>query len=98
MPHPAIVYCWAGHQTRDRAGTDELAFRSFTAANTGESSEAALTDNAASRLTSNILRHLLEGFSAKDKNVRFRSVQFVATLINGLGELECVPSTLSCVA
>lgn len=55
-------------------------------------STAALVDGAAdspaSRLTSSVLRHLIKGFVAKDKNVRFRCAQFVATMITGLGELE----------
>ena len=50
--------------------------------------------DAASRLTSHLIKHLLRGFNAKDKNVRFRSTQFVAVLITGLGELEWVTAYL----
>ena len=52
--------------------------------------EAEGDADAASRLISHLIKHLLKGFSAKDKTVRFRSTQFVAVLITGLGELEWV--------
>lgn len=46
----------------------------------------------ADRLASSTLKHLLHGFNAKDKTVRFRVTQMVATLISGITELECVHS------
>ena len=52
----------------------------------GKDGEGA--DTPASRLVSILLRHLLKGFTSKDKTVRFRCAQFVATMITGLGELE----------
>jgi condensin complex subunit 3 len=44
----------------------------------------------ASRFISKLLRHLLSGMEAKDKNVRFRVTLMTVSLINGLGELEWV--------
>lgn len=43
-----------------------------------------------SRFVSKLLRHLLAGMEAKDKNVRFRVTLMTASLINGLGEIEWV--------
>jgi condensin complex subunit 3 len=37
-----------------------------------------------------LLKHFLKGFQAKDKNVRYRVVCFVAEVISQLGELEYV--------
>lgn len=47
-------------------------------------------DTPASRLVSTLLKHLIKGFNAKDKIVRYRVVQIVAELIFSLGELEYV--------
>lgn len=41
-----------------------------------------------SRFVAKLLKHLLAGMEAKDKNVRFRVTLLVASLINGLGEVE----------
>lgn len=43
-----------------------------------------------SRLVKHLLKHTMKGFSAKDKTVRYRSVQVIAELIFSLGELEWV--------
>jgi hypothetical protein len=44
----------------------------------------------ASRFTAALLKHLLKGFVAKDKNVRYRVTQIVAEMILSLGEMEYV--------
>lgn len=54
----------------------------------GDDDEEDDDDSPASRLVSSLLRHLLKGFNAKDKNIRLRCCQVVQMLINGLGELE----------
>lgn len=41
-----------------------------------------------SRFVPHILKHLLKGFQAKNKDVRFRSVGAVSEIISGLGEIE----------
>jgi condensin complex subunit 3 len=40
------------------------------------------------RFTHRLLKHFLKGFQAKDKNVRYRVVYFIAEVISQLGELE----------
>ncbi|KAI5451535.1 chromosome condensation complex Condensin, subunit G [Naganishia albida] len=40
------------------------------------------------RFANKLLKHLLAGCQAKDKNVRYRVVQLVVVMINGLGELD----------
>ena len=45
-------------------------------------------DTPTSRLVAALLKHLMKGFQAKDKTVRFRVVQIVAELIFSLGEME----------
>lgn len=40
------------------------------------------------RFIGKLLRHLLSGMDAKDKNVRFRVTLMTVSMINGLGELE----------
>ncbi|EPQ26200.1 uncharacterized protein PFL1_06912 [Pseudozyma flocculosa PF-1] len=45
-------------------------------------------DTPATRFTSLLLKHLLKGFGAKDKNVRLRCCGSVALLINGLESLD----------
>lgn len=47
-------------------------------------------DTPTSRLVAALLKHLIKGFNAKDKIVRYRVVQIVAELILSLGELESV--------
>ncbi|KAJ8516410.1 hypothetical protein ONZ45_g6279 [Pleurotus djamor] len=48
------------------------------------------TETRAFRFTTKLLRKLLEGFEAKDKNVRYRVLQFVTEMVAHLGELEYV--------
>lgn len=43
-----------------------------------------------SRFVSKLLHHLRKGMPAKDKNVRFRVTQMTASIVNSLGEIECV--------
>jgi condensin complex subunit 3 len=45
-------------------------------------------ETTATRFTRRLLKHFLKGFEAKDKNVRYRVVCFVAEVISQLGELE----------
>ncbi|KAL1410056.1 chromosome condensation complex Condensin, subunit G [Vanrija albida] len=45
-------------------------------------------DTVTSRFVAKLLKHLLAGMEAKDKNVRFRVTLLVASLINGLGEVD----------
>jgi condensin complex subunit 3 len=69
-----------------------------------ETKEEDATDNdfddddetTATRFTHRLLKHFLKGFQAKDKNVRYRVVCFVAEVISQLGELEYVPLLLYC--
>ncbi|KAG8897239.1 hypothetical protein FRB99_008349, partial [Tulasnella sp. 403] len=44
-------------------------------------------DTTASRFVSTLLKHLLRGFQAKDKNVRLRVVHCVAEMISSIGEI-----------
>lgn len=45
-------------------------------------------DTYASRFTARLLRFLLKGFEAKDKNVRFRVVQSITEMISHLGTID----------
>lgn len=45
-------------------------------------------DTVASRFTARLLRFLLKGISAKDKNVRYRVLQTLVEMISHLGEIE----------
>lgn len=47
-------------------------------------------DTPASRLVAALIKHLLRGFQAKDKNVRYRVLYCVAEMISSIGEIECV--------
>ncbi|TYJ51732.1 hypothetical protein B9479_007684 [Cryptococcus floricola] len=46
------------------------------------------TDTTASRFVVKLLRHLLSGMEAKDKNVRFRVTLLTVSMISGLGEMD----------
>ncbi|WVQ70731.1 hypothetical protein IAR50_000253 [Cryptococcus sp. DSM 104548] len=46
------------------------------------------SDTTASRFVVKLLRHLLSGMEAKDKNVRFRVTLLIVSMINGLGEMD----------
>ena len=45
-------------------------------------------ETPSSRFVVKLLRHLLSGMEAKDKNVRFRVTLLTVSMINGLGEME----------
>jgi condensin complex subunit 3 len=45
-------------------------------------------DTASTRFVGKLLKHLLSGMEAKDKNVRFRVTLMIVSMINGLGEIE----------
>jgi len=49
-------------------------------------------EDVASRFVARLLKHLIKGFLAKDKNVRYRVLQMVSELISHLGEIEYVIS------
>ncbi|PWN53081.1 ARM repeat-containing protein [Violaceomyces palustris] len=53
-----------------------------------EEDEEEEEDTPATRFVSLLLKHLLKGFSSKNKNVRFRCCGSVALLINGLESLD----------
>ena len=54
------------------------------------SDEEIDTESPVSRFVARLLSFLLQGFEARNKNVRFRSVNVVAEMIAHLGELEYV--------
>ncbi|KAB5594684.1 Condensin complex subunit 3 [Ceratobasidium theobromae] len=45
-------------------------------------------DTPASRFVTYLLKYVLQGFMAKDKNVRYRCVHIAAEMISGLGEID----------
>jgi condensin complex subunit 3 len=45
-------------------------------------------ETPAARFVVKLLKHLLSGMAAKDKNVRFRVILLTVSMINGLGEME----------
>ena len=52
-------------------------------------------DTPSTRFIAKLLRHLLSGMEAKDKNVRFRVTLLSVSMINGLGEIEWVGVALN---
>ena len=68
-----------------------LHFNCLLAAQRGPKEDKAIDDDddtTATRFTRRLLKHFLKGFEAKDKNVRYRVVCFVAEVISQFGELE----------
>jgi hypothetical protein len=68
-----------------------LHFNCFLAAQREVKKDEAVDDDdetTATRFTRRLLKHSLKGFEAKDKNVRYRVVCFVAEVISQFGELE----------
>ncbi|TFY80499.1 hypothetical protein EWM64_g3513 [Hericium alpestre] len=53
-----------------------------------EEDEEEQEETTASRFTARLLKHLLKGFVAKDKNVRYRVVHFVAEMMASVGEMD----------
>jgi condensin complex subunit 3 len=47
-------------------------------------------ENATTRFVSRLLNWLLQGFMAKNKNVRYRCIHIVSEMISHLGEIEQV--------
>ncbi|CAE6447053.1 unnamed protein product [Rhizoctonia solani] len=45
-------------------------------------------DTPASRFVTYLIKYVLQGFMAKDKNVRYRCVHITAEMISGLGEID----------
>jgi len=45
-------------------------------------------EKPSTRFIAKLLKHLLSGMEAKDKNVRFRVTLMTVSMINGLGEIE----------
>ncbi|WVQ85926.1 hypothetical protein IAT38_008094 [Cryptococcus sp. DSM 104549] len=58
------------------------------AANKPEGEEEEEEETYSSRFVIKLLRHLLAGMEAKDKNVRFRVTLLTVSMINGLGEMD----------
>lgn len=66
---------------------------SFIAADTKLKAGAEVSDDDdeeshVSRFVNTLVKHLLKGFEAKDKNVRYRTAQFIAEIISCIGEIE----------
>ncbi|WVN89766.1 uncharacterized protein L203_104996 [Cryptococcus depauperatus CBS 7841] len=53
-----------------------------------EEKEDEEMETTSSRFVVKLLRHLLAGTEAKDKNVRFRVILLIVSMINGLGEMD----------
>lgn len=53
-----------------------------------ESDEEEEEDSPTGRFVDYLLRHLLRGIQAKDKQVRYRVVQLLAYLVNNIGEID----------
>ncbi|CAE6535416.1 unnamed protein product [Rhizoctonia solani] len=53
-----------------------------------EDSDEEDDDTPASRFVTYLLKYVLQGFMAKDKNVRYRCVHITAEMISGLGEID----------
>lgn len=45
-------------------------------------------ESVSARFVNKLLKHLLSGSDAKDKVVRYRVLQLIVSMINGLGEIE----------
>ncbi|KAI0063895.1 hypothetical protein BV25DRAFT_1823946 [Artomyces pyxidatus] len=56
--------------------------------NEQQEAESEEEETTSTRFTLRLLKHFLKGFTAKDKNVRYRVVHFVAEMISHLGELD----------
>ncbi|KAF8605217.1 hypothetical protein BDV93DRAFT_543748 [Ceratobasidium sp. AG-I] len=57
-------------------------------AENGDDEDSDDDDTPASRFVTYLLKYLLQGFMAKDKNVRYRSVHITAEMVSGLGEID----------
>lgn len=53
-----------------------------------EDEDDELPDTVATRFINKLIKHLLLGSEAKDKNVRYRVLQLLVTMINGLENLD----------
>lgn len=60
----------------------------FVAAEEQAAADDDAEESPTSRLVQHLLKYTMRGFAAKDKTVRYRSVQVIAELIFSLGELE----------
>ncbi|WRT70673.1 uncharacterized protein IL334_007671 [Kwoniella shivajii] len=58
------------------------------AANRPEGEDEEDVETFSSRFVTKLLKHLLAGMEAKDKNVRFRVTLLTVSMINGLGEMD----------
>ncbi|WWC92262.1 uncharacterized protein L201_007216 [Kwoniella dendrophila CBS 6074] len=58
------------------------------AASRPEGEEEEEVETFSSRFVVKLLKHLLNGMEAKDKNVRFRVTLLTVSMINGLGEMD----------
>lgn len=71
----------------EKSKTPSSSSISVLAANNGEDGD---DENATTRFVSRLLNWLLQGFTAKNKNVRYRCVHIVSEMISHLGEIEQV--------
>lgn len=53
-----------------------------------EDEEDEPEETFSTRFANKLLKHLLSGCESKDKSVRYRVVQLLVVMINGLGEIE----------
>ncbi|TIB76916.1 hypothetical protein E3Q23_01567 [Wallemia mellicola] len=72
----------------DRVIAFATTYLSYSNAKDTEEAGQELEESPAMMLTSDILRHLLKGFNAKDKYVRFRCVQVSNLIISVLGAMD----------
>ncbi len=72
-----------------RVIAEHLEFNSDAANRTnGEEDEEEPESTVTSRFIEKLIMHLLSGCEAKDKNVRYRVVQLLWNLIEGMGQTE----------
>ncbi|KAI0030500.1 nuclear condensing complex subunits [Vararia minispora EC-137] len=68
--------------------TEHLMMKDAETRETNETDDDDEDGTTASRFINRIIRHLTKGFGAKDKNVRYRCLQLIATMISHLTSLE----------
>ena len=66
----------------------EITLKHISSAEDEQRQQGDDDDTVASRFTARLLRFLLKGIAAKDKNVRYRALQTLVEMISHLGEIE----------
>jgi len=66
----------------------EITLKHISSAEDEQRQQGDDDDTVASRFTARLLRFLLKGIAAKDKNVRYRVLQTLVEMISHLGEIE----------